>query len=1108
MQFNPKYLPSQMAQALEALGASLPRETEIRGEYWDTRKTVSGSSKNPRLYSQQLIGSIPVEEIADSPQHPLVPGESEIVDMREAKVYRQKSEYRVRTPILGTMVPVSEGPERRAYPAPASTEVGRSPVSSQWPATSEAPMERRAAVQTTGRGGATTGTRSGVSSLPVDQNFLRIERGWPDDRMGFEEMEKRVENELKETQRMIAECRSLLNLKGQLQRGEEEMADGRERLNREEAGQRNKFEFNASGLISDKPSGGGVSMVGRRAQDGADMSSHRGHATSKGDATRRLPSITDRPQNLLFGHTSAGGGDHPTQENFDSHLNLRAKVRAASPLTSSTPLAFTSTAVSERLIRKDNPSERRWVEYRSEPIEGQWEFQTLGRRMTATPRQPSDGWVALETCYGEVDTRQESSAESERFVSSQNRLQALQSLKQELQQCRDKWNRLTCTPKAGPTQSRRQDIDEPALVKTTGLSKVTVQPKQEDDTAVRESSAMSSRRDGHTGDSESNSHRHFIKLGKYDGRTEVEAFLKRYEVCARNNGWSDSQRLDQLMCSLAAPADQLLWDIDAKTVMSWSDLVQKLRMRYGNSEQSALHQTRLSMLRQKADEELGDLVQEVRKLMTLAYPGCNAELGEVIAKRAFFDAMRDQRLALRVQEMEPSSLDQAFKMALRLDGYRKAAERHGEQHERRYAQNRMIQEPETTEADWRRVLQRELEPQGRRLERLERALESLMGNQEKSSWNRRANDRRKGTGWSAAPRANNDQSRRDNRCFVCHQEGHYAKNCTAQQEPLNSPAVTREGEPSPLGVAKVSQLNDQSLTYLHLTMNGVRTEVLIDSGSQRSLVPGRLVSSEKVRRQHQTLIAVNGTNIDVWGTVDVKCRVGRLRFGVTCLVSDQVDIPIFGVDWLERQRAQWNFDTHQLTIQGQTVFLRPRIVSKSGASQQNENFVRLPSGDVREVTATPELRGAGVTAPSLQAGHLGDREHQTVSDEKLRQSDAAKDTGRKATFKNRNSRPTQKMHEKQSRPDNTPRVTPAAVEFATDHSISCEKTDRDGAEFGATGGVLASAGYGPPPALMDDAVVQNFAIANVLINARTRKRFLRYAGRQRAASLRNTANRC
>src|SRR6218665_3747732 len=34
----------------------------------------------------------------------------------------------------------------------------------------------------------------------------------------------------------------------------------------------------------------------------------------------------------------------------------------------------------------------------------------------------------------------------------------------------------------------------------------------------------------------------FIKLGSYDGRTQVEAFIRKFTICGKNNGWTDEEK--------------------------------------------------------------------------------------------------------------------------------------------------------------------------------------------------------------------------------------------------------------------------------------------------------------------------------------------------------------------------------------------------------------------------------------------------------------------------------------------------------------------------------------------------------------------------------------
>src|SRR6218665_746359 len=62
----------------------------------------------------------------------------------------------------------------------------------------------------------------------------------------------------------------------------------------------------------------------------------------------------------------------------------------------------------------------------------------------------------------------------------------------------------------------------------------------------------------------------WLKLGSFAGRTEVEAFIKRFTMSARNHGWDDYEKLSHLSCALKPPADQLLWEAGADDVTTWS----------------------------------------------------------------------------------------------------------------------------------------------------------------------------------------------------------------------------------------------------------------------------------------------------------------------------------------------------------------------------------------------------------------------------------------------------------------------------------------------------------------------------------------------------------
>jgi len=67
---------------------------------------------------------------------------------------------------------------------------------------------------------------------------------------------------------------------------------------------------------------------------------------------------------------------------------------------------------------------------------------------------------------------------------------------------------------------------------------------------------------------------------------------------------------------------------------------------------------------------VGELYQDVRRLMTLAYPGeGTSSLCEQIVKDYFIVSLGDRDLELKIREREPRDLESAFKHAVRLEAY-------------------------------------------------------------------------------------------------------------------------------------------------------------------------------------------------------------------------------------------------------------------------------------------------------------------------------------------------------------------------------------------------------------------------------------------------------
>ena len=96
--------------------------------------------------------------------------------------------------------------------------------------------------------------------------------------------------------------------------------------------------------------------------------------------------------------------------------------------------------------------------------------------------------------------------------------------------------------------------------------------------------------------------------------------------------------------------------------------IAQLPARYGSANQTTLYRTQLKYRRSRG-ESLAALVNDIRRMVVLAYPGPTSPMKEAVACDAFLEALGDAEMALKIREREPPTLEDVFQYALRLEAY-------------------------------------------------------------------------------------------------------------------------------------------------------------------------------------------------------------------------------------------------------------------------------------------------------------------------------------------------------------------------------------------------------------------------------------------------------
>ena len=187
---------------------------------------------------------------------------------------------------------------------------------------------------------------------------------------------------------------------------------------------------------------------------------------------------------------------------------------------------------------------------------------------------------------------------------------------------------------------------------------------------IREMFQMVNIQNAHMRDQMNIRNRYNVVPEKFAGTSSFHSFMVQFENCCEVNHWEEHEKFWMLKNSLTSDAAAILWDFGSDGQRSYSELMKRLKVRYGFEGQSESFRLQLRMRRQQYGETLSCLEQDIRKLITLGYPGETSIILESIARDAFIEALSDRDLALQVLAKGPETLEEAYQTATRLKSYK------------------------------------------------------------------------------------------------------------------------------------------------------------------------------------------------------------------------------------------------------------------------------------------------------------------------------------------------------------------------------------------------------------------------------------------------------
>jgi len=120
------------------------------------------------------------------------------------------------------------------------------------------------------------------------------------------------------------------------------------------------------------------------------------------------------------------------------------------------------------------------------------------------------------------------------------------------------------------------------------------------------------------------------------------------------------------MCaSLDGPAGQVLWKLPTNATAA--DLERLLQTRFGTQLQAESFKAKLHTCCRAQGETLQDLYRDISRLIQLAHSGAGDKLVRYVGVESFVTALNDKDLEYEVLKLEPTDLEEAASIAVKLE---------------------------------------------------------------------------------------------------------------------------------------------------------------------------------------------------------------------------------------------------------------------------------------------------------------------------------------------------------------------------------------------------------------------------------------------------------
>ena len=301
---------------------------------------------------------------------------------------------------------------------------------------------------------------------------------------------------------------------------------------------------------------------------------------------------------------------------------------------------------------------------------------------------------------------------------------------------------------------------------------------------------------------------------------------------------------------------------------------------------------------------------------------------------------------IRLMEREPKTLEEAFKIAERMELYNRRvdnSDRSDMESKQRSNSNKVRAATAVGDKNLKMLMENQAAMQ-QQIASIIQTMQQLSQQQQEAQDCRqpvRASCRRtyncynceqEGHISSRFPDRNNrgnyfrTNDRKKMNCYTCGKEGHISSRC---KEPRNDGEFTELARSSSILCSDGSQSAVRKIgraLYMRIRIEDNAYDCLISTGSEVNLMPSKHVEGMRLQPSSRLLQAANGTTIGVLGETEIQVEISRRRIPMRFIVSDQVDEILIGVEWLQENNCQIIFPKNSIMINGEVVPLLKKAI--------------------------------------------------------------------------------------------------------------------------------------------------------------------------------------